>query len=112
LWTHAVRALVVLAAALLGGCTPVLGGPQASAPAPEASEAAAQLDALTVAGPHSMSGYSRDRFPHWRRVDENCDTRDAVLKRDGTDVQATKTARSRRGPGSARTTARRTPTRT
>jgi len=89
--------VVLAAAVLLGGCEPIVGGPQASAPAPAASAAAAQLDALTVASPHSMSGYSRDRFPHWRRVDENCDTRDAVLKRDGTDVQATKTCKITKG---------------
>src|SRR5689334_16610564 len=89
--------VVLAAAVLLGGSELLVCDPQASAPAPAASEAAAHLDALTVAGPQSMSGYSRDRFPHWRRVDENCDTRDVVLKRDGTDVQATKTCKITKG---------------
>jgi hypothetical protein len=44
-----------------------------------------------------MTGYSRDRFPHWRKVDEYCDVRDAVLKRDGTGVQATRTCRITKG---------------
>ena len=85
---------LVLAAALLGGCTPLTTG-EAASPAP--SEATAQLDALTVAAAHSMTGYSRDRFPHWRKVDENCDVRDAVLKRDGTGVKATRTCKVTKG---------------
>jgi hypothetical protein len=86
---------LVLGATLLGGCVSVTGEP--AVPAPEASAAAAQLDALTVAGPRSMAGYSRDRFPHWRRVDEYCDVRDAVLKRDGTAVTTTRTCRITKG---------------
>jgi hypothetical protein len=85
-------AAVLLAALLVGGCTPV-GGDPSPPPGPVASEAAGQLDALTVSGAHSMSGYSRDKFPHWRRVDEYCDTRDTVLKRDGTAVRATRTCK-------------------
>jgi hypothetical protein len=34
-----------------------------------------------------MAGYSRDRFPHWKQQGGNCDTREVVLKRDGTKVQ-------------------------
>jgi hypothetical protein len=34
-----------------------------------------------------MAGYSRDRFPHWAKVDRECDTRETVLKRDGQDVR-------------------------
>ena len=44
-----------------------------------------------------MTGYTRDRFPHWRQVDENCDVRDAVLKRDGTGVQTSRTCKVTRG---------------
>jgi hypothetical protein len=87
---------VALAAAVLGGCTPVIGG-EPAAPAPAASEATAQLDALPVATARPMTGYSRDRFPHWRKVDENCDVRDAVLKRDGTAVQASRTCKITKG---------------
>jgi hypothetical protein len=87
---------LVLAAALLSGCTALTSGEPAS-PAPQASEAAAQLDTLTVAAPHPMAGYSRDRFPHWRKVDEYCDVRDAVLKRDGTGVTASKTCKITKG---------------
>lgn len=54
------------------------------------------LDALEVAPPGSMAGYSRERFPHWRAAEEfgwrnlpsaACDVRDAALIRDGTDVR-------------------------
>ena len=33
-----------------------------------------------------MSGYSRDKFPHWITVSGSCNTRETVLKRDGTSV--------------------------
>jgi hypothetical protein len=45
------------------------------------------LDALTVAKPGSMKGYTRELFPHWRSTGTNCDVRDSVLKRDGTKVK-------------------------
>jgi hypothetical protein len=79
----------MLAAALVlasAGCVVTDGQP---AP-PTASAAATQLDELTVASPHAMTGYSRERFPHWRKLDSNCDTRDVVLKRDGTDVRVSR----------------------
>jgi hypothetical protein len=50
-------------------------------------DAAKQLGKLTVASSGSMRGYSRDRFPHWRSTGHNCDVRDSVLKRDGTDIK-------------------------
>jgi Uncharacterized protein conserved in bacteria len=40
-----------------------------------------------VAPAGSMRGYSRNRFPHWRDVGKNCDIRDTVLQRDGTDIK-------------------------
>lgn len=33
-----------------------------------------------------MSGYSRDLFPHWIAISGNCNTRETVLRRDGTNV--------------------------
>jgi hypothetical protein len=46
-----------------------------------------QLDELTVTTSGSMSGYSRDRFPHWRSDgDRSCNVRDAVLRRDAQQV--------------------------
>jgi hypothetical protein len=88
--------VLVLAFILVGGCTPVGGDPDPP-PGPAASEAAGQLDALVTASARPMSGYSREKFPHWRRVDENCDVRDAVLKRDGTGVETSRTCKVLRG---------------
>ncbi|NED84072.1 hypothetical protein G3I76_28740, partial [Streptomyces sp. SID11233] len=51
-----------------------------------ASTARSYLSELTVASPGSMSGYSRDKFPHWITQSGSCDTREVVLKRDGTNV--------------------------
>jgi len=53
---------------------------------PSASTATTQLNALTVKAEGSSTGYSRDKFPHWHTVSGTCDTRDEVLKRDGTGV--------------------------
>ncbi len=44
--------------------------------------AQSQLDALTVKTEGSMTGYSRDLFPHWSSQGSGCDTRQVVLKRD------------------------------
>lgn len=67
------------------------GGPSADAgtlpgvPVPE--KARRQLAGLDVAAHGSMTGYSRAKFPHWSAQGENCDTREVVLERDGTDVR-------------------------
>ncbi|MFY1689281.1 HNH endonuclease family protein [Plantactinospora sp. WMMB782] len=80
-------AAVLLGLLALGGvaCAPV-----ESPPAPESSGPAdtqAQLGQLTVASAGSMRGYSRERFPHWRKAGKNCDVRDTVLQRDGTGIK-------------------------
>jgi hypothetical protein len=97
----------LLAVLLVAGCTPIDDGGQpatgvsGSGNAPGGNAAPADvtqaLDALTVAASRPMSGYSRDKFPHWRRVDENCDVRDVVLKRDGSGVEATATCKITKG---------------
>jgi hypothetical protein len=81
-------AVATLVAALtLGGatgCVPT-AGPDPSAST--ASESHRFLGQLTVASAGSMRGYSRARFPHWRDAGKNCDVRDKVLQRDGTEVK-------------------------
>ncbi|MDT3397108.1 HNH endonuclease family protein [Streptomyces sp. B1866] len=75
-------------AALLG--TVVLSGPsaQASPPTPpSASTARSYLASLAVRAEGSLTGYSRDLFPHWITQSGTCNTREVVLKRDGTNVQ-------------------------
>ncbi|NMH68408.1 HNH endonuclease [Bacillus sp. RO3] len=49
---------------------------------PSKSTAQSQLNSLTVKSEGSMSGYSRDKFPHWIGQGNGCDTRQLVLQRD------------------------------
>ncbi|MGD6816348.1 HNH endonuclease family protein [Metabacillus sp. 113a] len=49
---------------------------------PSKSAAQSQLNALTVKSESSMTGYSREKFPHWISQGGGCDTRQVVLKRD------------------------------
>lgn len=53
---------------------------------PTKATAQAELNALTVAAEGSMTGYSRDLFPHWITISGTCNTREVVLQRDGTNV--------------------------
>jgi hypothetical protein len=53
---------------------------------PGTGTALSELAALRVATEGSTSGYSRDLFPHWSTVSGACNTRETVLKRDGTNV--------------------------
>ncbi|MFF4171832.1 HNH endonuclease family protein [Streptomyces sp. NPDC001744] len=60
---------------------------QAALPTPvSAATARTYLAALTVRAEGSTSGYSRDLFPHWITQSGTCNTRETVLKRDGSDV--------------------------
>jgi Protein of unknown function (DUF1524) len=87
-------ALYARRTAVIGGlaalvATLTLSGPaaQAEPPAPpDTATAVQELNALTVQTEGSNDGYSRDLFPHWIQQGDNCDTREVVLKRDGTDV--------------------------
>jgi hypothetical protein len=53
---------------------------------PSAATARSELAGLTVAAAGSGTTYNRDLFPHWHIVSGSCDTRETVLKRDGTSV--------------------------
>lgn len=53
---------------------------------PTETTARSELAALTVAPDGSMTGYSRDKFPHWITISGSCNTRETVLKRDGSNV--------------------------
>ena len=66
----------------------VLPGAASATPPGIPSEATArsELAALTVRADGSITGYSRDLFPHWHIVSGTCDTRETVLKRDGSGV--------------------------
>ncbi|MFD0687503.1 GmrSD restriction endonuclease domain-containing protein [Actinomadura fibrosa] len=81
--------LVATALAAAATATALLAPTAGAAPPPPpaASTAAQHLAALTVAAEGSSTGYSRDKFPHWITQSGTCNTREVVLKRDGTNVQ-------------------------
>ncbi|KAH7411016.1 hypothetical protein BKA64DRAFT_741635 [Cadophora sp. MPI-SDFR-AT-0126] len=53
---------------------------------PTTAAAKTALAGLTVAAQGPQTGYSRDLFPTWITISGNCNTRETVLKRDGTNV--------------------------
>ncbi|KAI0427144.1 hypothetical protein F5Y09DRAFT_40580 [Xylaria sp. FL1042] len=79
-----------LAAALLLSATAVVAAP-APMPTPPgiptASAARTALAALTVSTNADDGQYDRDLFPTWITITGTCNTREYVLKRDGTNVQ-------------------------
>lgn len=80
---------VLIISALLIAALVVTTAPPAFATPPNIpskSAAQSELNALTVRGEWSMTGYSRDKFPHWIAISGNCNTRETVLKRDGSNV--------------------------
>ncbi|MFB6989200.1 HNH endonuclease family protein [Streptomyces sp. NPDC056178] len=86
---YARRIAVLAASAALAATTGLLTAPtaQAAMPTPvSASTARTYLSQLTVSAEGSSTGYSRDKFPHWITQSGTCNTREVVLKRDGTNV--------------------------
>ncbi|MCL8017901.1 HNH endonuclease family protein [Streptomyces sp. AS02] len=84
------RRRVSILAALTGVIASVglFNGPTASAALPtpvSAATARTYLASLTVAT-EDRTGYDRDLFPHWITQSGTCNTREVVLKRDGTNV--------------------------
>lgn len=53
---------------------------------PSKSTALSRLASLTVAAESHASTYNRDLFPHWITISGTCNTREQVLKRDGSGV--------------------------
>ncbi|MEU9389645.1 HNH endonuclease family protein [Streptomyces sp. NPDC048324] len=86
---YARRRLSILAALTgLIASVGLLNGPSASAALPtpvSASTARSYLASLTVAT-ENRTGYSRDLFPTWITISGTCNTREYILKRDGTNV--------------------------
>ncbi|ADU07528.1 Domain of unknown function DUF1994 [Micromonospora sp. L5] len=83
------RAAAITVATVVGAALAVVSGQSASATPPgipSKATAQSQLNAMTVAAQGSMAGYSRDLFPHWITITGTCNTREQVLKRDGTSV--------------------------
>ncbi|MFF2525813.1 HNH endonuclease family protein [Streptomyces liangshanensis] len=83
------RAAVLAVSGALAAAATLLTAPtaQAALPTPvSAATARTYLTQLTVKAEGSSSGYSRDLFPHWITQSGACNTREVVLKRDGTNV--------------------------
>jgi hypothetical protein len=53
---------------------------------PSYSTALSRLNSLTVEAESHHSSYDRDLFPHWITITGSCNTREQVLKRDGSNV--------------------------
>ncbi|MCX5152773.1 HNH endonuclease family protein [Streptomyces sp. NBC_00291] len=86
---YARRIGVLASASALAALTTLVSAPTAQASPPTAISAAAArsyLATVTPATEGSLSGYSRDLFPHWSTVSGTCNTRETVLKRDGVNV--------------------------
>ena len=65
-----------------------IGGPAYATPPgiPTAATAKTELATLTVAAWTHTTTYDRDLFPTWDTISGTCNTRETVLKRDGTNV--------------------------
>ncbi|MFD7390602.1 HNH endonuclease family protein [Streptomyces sp. NPDC059852] len=88
--TFYARRRVSILAALTGviASAGLLNSPTASAALPtpvSAATARGYLSQLTVAA-ENRTGYDRDLFPHWITQSGTCNTRETVLKRDGSNV--------------------------
>jgi hypothetical protein len=86
---YARRRLSILAAlTAVVASVGLFNGPTASAALPtpvSAATARTYLASLTVAT-ENRTGYDRDLFPTWDTIEGTCNTREYILKRDGTNV--------------------------
>ncbi|MDH6710642.1 hypothetical protein P3T27_007392 [Kitasatospora sp. MAA19] len=98
-WRRGATTAAALALALIPAAAPAAAAVSPAAPAafivaqhreltepPPAEQARAELNQLVVEAPHSMEGYTREKFPHWIKQYGQCDTREVVLARDGQNV--------------------------
>ncbi|HLL35723.1 MAG TPA: HNH endonuclease family protein [Streptomyces sp.] len=79
---------IVAAFSALIASAALFQAPSASAALPtpvSAATARTYLASLPVAA-EDRTGYNRDLFPHWITVSGTCNTRETVLKRDGSNV--------------------------
>lgn len=82
------------ALALLAAASGVLATPlnnnvlrRGNLPTPvSAATARSYLANIVVADERNSPAYDRDLFPHWITISGQCDTREEVLKRDGSSV--------------------------
>lgn len=74
---------------LAGALSVALAVPASAEPPaiPDPATAKTQLGELAVGPQGPMDGYDREKFPHWSEGSNGCNTREAVLKRDGEGVE-------------------------
>jgi hypothetical protein len=72
--------------------------PRGNLPTPvSASTARSYLSQIPVAAENNSPAYSRDRFTHWITISGTCNTRETVLRRDGSNVVTDSECRSTSG---------------
>jgi hypothetical protein len=79
----AATALLLSASLALSTASPASATPPGI---PSAATARTELATLTVTASTHTTTYDRDLFPHWITISGTCNTRETVLKRDGTNV--------------------------
>ncbi|MGH3314029.1 MAG: HNH endonuclease family protein [Streptomyces sp.] len=87
--SHIRRGILATLIAIGTTAVTVLGSTPAHAALPTpiaASTARSYLSSMPATTEHSRTGYDRDLFPHWITISGTCNTRETVLKRDGTGV--------------------------
>ncbi|GLB42762.1 putative protein of unknown function (DUF1524) [Lyophyllum shimeji] len=77
---------VVLLSAISAAFATPLNVPRALPTPVSAATARTYLASLTVAAENNSPAYNRDFFKTWDIISGTCDTRETVLKRDGTNV--------------------------
>lgn len=78
--------LAVLPLALLSSAVPTENERRALPTPVSGATARSYLASLTVEAESNSPAYNRDLFPHWITISGSCNTRETVLKRDGTNV--------------------------
>lgn len=84
-WSRRLAMLSLIAVAVGLALVPATPAAATAPRIPHQSTAQVELTALPVAAERSLTGYSRDLFPHWTSSG-GCTTRQRVLIRDGIDV--------------------------
>jgi hypothetical protein len=86
--TRRLLAGLLAVTALVGAVQLLTVGPAGATPPgiPTAATARSELATLTVAAWTHTTTYQRSLFPTWDTISGTCDTRETVLKRDGSNV--------------------------
>ncbi|GJF33893.1 HNH endonuclease family protein [Kitasatospora sp. NBC_01539] len=81
-----IASTLATAALAAGALTATTGTAHAALPTPVSAATARTYLASLAVKTENRTGYSRDLFTHWITISGSCDTRETVLKRDGSNV--------------------------